>query len=517
MRFNPSRPPPPRVATRLLTQDSVIAAASASLDWFENNPGGAVPTAEEMSSLLANFNRSKEANAANKQCQSRKSLPTTPSLPSTPYAQGAQTAGPMTSTNASPPKTSPPVQAPSPHLPSSQVAESQSWASALSASATNFIRSPFSIFRSPNRRHVRPEKNIQSVNSSLGIAPLGEATRSSQSCRASNPAAPRALEEAKTELEGRLALERSSREAEASRAAQRARARVEAGAVEDRLERKTPAASTPTFSNTFSYPEYSDSDSDEDEGDLPGLTKCGAQPLWIPRGYKALAAGGQCDSGTEFDLPKWVKIRNPEEAVRLAEAWNDRVLGPDHRMAEDLRALPTVRLGVPLVLDSWLSQDEMADRFACQQEFEKVDSTLALTDDPESLAELDRRKAEQAEESVRQRKRGAKLEEARAQSRADEDTGPPNTSPNTLLESSENRINQSLLKARAEAEKYKPRVPSGLRVGKNMSPIQDTSQGVIDDADVISSMMGIPEEDIVAEEFPGERSVSALQSQPDPQ
>jgi hypothetical protein len=212
-----------------------------------------------------------------------------------------------------------------------------------------------------------------------------------------------------------------------------------------------------------------------------------------------------------------VKIRNPEEAARLAEAWNDRVLGPDHRVAEDLRALPTVRLGVPLVLDSWLSQDEMADRFAFQQEFEKLDSTWARTDDPESLAELNRRKAEQAEESVRQRKRGAKLEEVRAQFRADEDAGPPNTSPNTLLGSSENRINQSLLKARAEAEKYKPRVPSGLRVGKNMSPIQDKSHGVVDDADVINSMMGIPEEDIVAEEFPREWSVPTLLSQLVPQ
>jgi hypothetical protein len=409
------------------------------------------------------------------------------------------------------------VQAPSPHLPSSQKAEeSRSWASALGASAANFIRSPFSIFRSPNRRQVRPEKKTQSgstpsaVNYFLGISPLGEATRSGSPRRVSNPAAPRALQEAETGLEGRLALERSSREAEASRAIQRARVRVVAGAARDRVKRKTPAAFTPTFSNTFSYPEYSDSDTDSDEGeeDLPGLTRCGAQPLWIPRGYKSLAVGGQCNAGTEFDLPKWLKIRYPEEAVRLAEAWNDRVLGLDHRVAEDLRALPTVRLGVPLVPDSWLSQEEMADRFACQQEFQRLGSMGDCTDDPESLAELNRRKAEQVEESVRQRKNGAKLEETGARSRADRDTGPSNPSPNPLLESSENRINQSLLKARADAEKYKPKVPSGLRVGKNMSLIQVrnvgayASQSVINDSEVINSVIGVPEEDIVAEEFP---------------
>ena len=520
MRYNPFCPPPSQVTTRLLTEDSVIVAVSASLDWFEKSPGAAVPTAEEMSLLLENFKRSKQVEAASKQIESKKSLPTTP------YSQRAQnTTKPVTTPpnttgliTADQPETSPATPTPSPqqesehsmvqassHLPSSQAAEeSRSWTSALGASAANFIRSPLSVFRSPNRRQVRLEKKTESastlpaVNSSLGIAPLGEATKPSQSRRASKPLTPRALQEAETELEGRLSPL-------ASRAAQRARVRAEAGAV---VKRKTPVASTPTFSNTFSHPECSDSDSDEDGEDLHGITRCGAQPLWIPRGYKSLAAGGECNAGTEFDLPKWVKIRSPEEANRLAGSWNDRVLGPDHRVAEDLRGLPTVRLAIPLVADSWLSQEEMADRFACQQEFEKLGSVWDRTDDAESLAELNRRKTEQAKESVQQRKESAKLEEAWAPSRADRDAEPSNPSPNPLLESSGSRINRSLLKARENAERYKPKVPSRLRVGKNMSPIQEknekacTSQDVIDDQDVISSMTGIPDEDIVAEAFP---------------
>lgn len=432
-------------------------AISASLDWFENHTDDDVPTALEMSSLLTNFSRrSRGIEPAN------------------------EPEGPIAATDNGlrqpPPATPPPsaqqvaedsmVQATSPHL----AKAIRSWTSFLGALAVTFVCSLLSIFLNPNRRQGRPEDiSTLAMESSLDSATRGEATRSGQPRRASDPAVPEALQEAVLGREGRLVLEQSTMEAEACREAQRARARVEDDVVEDRVMR-IPAPSTPACSNTFSHPEYSGDSDEEDE--VEGLTRYGAQKLWIPRGYKSLAAGGECKYGAEFDLPDWVKIESSEEAVRLAEAWNDRVLGPNHRDAEDLRALPTVRLEIPWLTDRWLSQEEMADRFACQQEFEKlVASVRGRTDDPDSLAELSKRMVAQAEEAVRQRKKAVELRTAVALSRDDGSAGPTTSSLNHLPESSGGGVNPSLLQAKANAERYNPKVPSGLSVVKNMSPM----------------------------------------------
>jgi hypothetical protein len=112
----------------------------------------------------------------------------------------------------------------------------------------------------------------------------------------------------------------------------------------------------------------------------------------------------------------------------------------------------------------------MADRLACQQEFEKPASVWSCTDDPNSLAELNRRKVARAEESVQQRKKAAELEEVEALSCDNGCAGPSISSLDPLPELSVSRVNRLLLQAQANAERYKPKVPSGLWVVKNMSP-----------------------------------------------
>ena len=463
--YNPFCPPGSQVTTRLLSEEAVIAAVSASIDWFDSNRGGPVPTAEEMSSLLEGFRRAGR-------------------VVSPPPA-------------AHPPSPERVVRAPSPQ-------EEESRASTLTSRALNFLRSPLPTLRRLRRRP---------------IARLGETARPDQPRRALDPAASRASQEADSELEGRLALDQSSREAEASRAAQRARTREEAGQVEV-TARRTPADPTPTSSNTFAHPEYSDSDSDTDDGEQTGLTLYGARPLWIPTGYKALAAGGQCDPGSEFDLPGWVGIKRPEDADRLAEAWNERVLGADHQVAEDLRGLPTVRLGVPLLAQDWLTQEAMADRFACQQEFEKLLSPSDLAETPEGMAEI-RRKAGQAEELVRRRKEAAKVEEEEALARArskearlarakvDRSTGSSAPSQNRRpLESPASRPNPPTpLGVRTPSRLRAPRrMRAALRAAVNLSPIPEEAPQVVEGLNereqIAFAMAHIAEDDLRPLGFP---------------
>ena len=426
-----------------MSEEAVIAAVSASIDWFDKNRGGPVPTAEEMSSLLEGFRRAKRV--------------VSPTVANAPPAVPTPSPGRVPEP--------PVVRAHSPQ-------EEESGGSALTSKAPNSLPSPFPVVRRLRRRP---------------IAPSVEATRPHQPRRASVPAASRASPEAGPELEGRLALDRASREAEAGREAQRARTRVEAEAAEVST-RRAPAVPTPTSSNTFAHPEYSDGDSDED--DRVGKTLNGARHLWIPRGYKWLAAWGQCDAGTEFDLPDWVGVRSPEVAANLAVAWNSRVLGTGYP-AKELLGLPTIHQGVPQVAHDWLTQEQMADRFASQREFEKLlhrrDRFPVTPEDFEVL----RRKAEQADELVRQRKEAAKRREEKVLARArsnearlyrakvDRSTKPSAPSENRpLLESPANRPDPpALLEARApdRLRARRERLAAAFLASANLSPIPEES------------------------------------------
>lgn len=62
--------------------------------------------------------------------------------------------------------------------------------------------------------------------------------------------------------------------------------------------------------------------------------------------------------------------------------------------------------------------------------------------------------------------------------------------------------NERLNKAREQALKYKPKIPSGLSKTKIMSPIHDkTIQGAITDLEVAAAIASIPENEIIAEGF----------------
>jgi hypothetical protein len=362
-------------------------------------------------------------------------------------------------------------------------------------------------------------------------------------------------EEEEEEFEDEIILRRLFKEAEMDRAAKREEERQKRELRETELRRalvekkpegetgqervrsrKFKAPPTPTYSNTFCVPEDSDTDSDSSEEENLDVVKSqeatdekgedsDGEPLWIPRGYKALDKDGRCKAGTEFDLPAWLNIDSVEEVDRLARVSNQRNMGlyaesTSSTFSTDRRYLPVISARVPKYSDRWPTKENIAHGLAIQQEYEKLDPRLAAYNCESMPGAVNKWKCNMAEDIVKQRETSAQMGEAKAVALPVEVLSVENTTvieevaatdmavaSIPLQESSEGRVNQSIQKARADAEKYKPKIPSGLRQGKNMSPINDKnviaymSLNVIMDTDVINTVMAIPDENIIPEVF----------------
>jgi hypothetical protein len=189
-------------------------------------------------------------------------------------------------------------------------------------------------------------------------------------------------------------------------------------------------------------------------------------------------------------LLEWVGVRSPEVTAHLAIKWNLHVLGTNYP-ARELLGLPTIHQGVPLVAHDWLTQKQMANRFASHLQFEKLLNPwdrYPVT--PKDLAVL-RRKAEQADELVRQRKETAKQrgEEALAraqskearldQAKVDRITEPSASSENhPLLESPVSRPDPPApLEARAPdwLRAQRERLAATFLASVNLLPIPEES------------------------------------------